>query len=421
MSNASELREVFDSGKIAADKIDRAAGVIRGVKILGVKSNNKPPFNHLYPLETRQKATPLLEGAKVGMNHPAPGTGSRPVQDTLGLGLFRNVHHDLDGSYADWHFNPKHQLAESIFWEAENNPNGLAFSINGDSQHKRPTDAGTIVESIDSLDYIDLVSRGATTNGLFEELRKPMKKKLSTLIEELKTPRPGYSRALREMAEAGIMSPDSSYDEPAPMGAACAAKGPPEMEAMDHETALKAGFKGAVNAVLDDDSMDMKAKLAKVKEILAAQEKLLGGGKGAKGGKGDDGDGDEDEAKKKAEEEKKAEESRRSQQGNLVEALQLQIKVRDLCADETVTPTKVLRKALDGCTTLQEARDLIVEHKKTLQESAAAKPAPAGGARSGTPATTPTKVQESQQTTPAAAADPDKARADRVAAKRRGG
>lgn len=47
--------------------------------------------------------------------------------------------------------------------------------------------------------------------------------------------------------------------------------------ASDPDEALKAGFRAAVVAVLDDDTMDVKAKLTKLKELLTTEEKLLSG------------------------------------------------------------------------------------------------------------------------------------------------
>ncbi len=438
MSETSQILEYVQSGKITSDRIDREKGLIRDVKFLGEFSANKPPFNHRYPRSTREAAIPLLEGARIYLNHPPrdKATETRPYEESLGVA--RRVHEKGDGLYGDFHFNPRSAIAEQICWDAENVPHGLGFSINGNSDHKhRDADGSMCVDAIDSLDSVDLVGKSATNRGLFESLQvPPMKLKLSALIESTKLKRPGYSRALREMADSGMMSPEQNMDDPG----ACGPDDPTLPDAPDHELALKQGFKGAMSAVLDDDSMDTKAKLAKLKEIMAAQEKLLGGdaggkgadcAKGAKGAKGDD-----------MADETAAEEARKRVQGNLVESLQkqieagnLKIQVRDLCADEKVTPTKILRKALDACTTLQEAKTLLEDHKTELKEALAkAAPAvventllkPVPGAKSGfAPEAVPAKIQESKQngtaaTTPAVPKfEGDKAQENRLAYLRR--
>ena len=333
----NQLLEFVQSERVAATDLDSVAGTIRNVKLLGETSRNPPPLNHIYPRSTREAAIPLFEGATVFVNHPDPdkATATRPYGD--GMGVIRNVREKGDGLYGDWMFNPAHPLAAQVFWDAEHLPRGPGFSINGNAGAKRRTADGTIVESIESLASIDLVSRPATTNGLRESERAtPVKKKLSLLIEELKTSRPGYALALKEMAEAGLMTPDATMEEPEPI------KGdaPPSSDEADHEVALKQGFRGAMNAVLDDDSMDMVAKLKKLKEIMTAQEKLMSGGKGGKGVPCDDTDA------------KKTE-----------EALRLKLKTRDLLLESDLKAGKILLRALDGCKTEAEARELIQEAK----------------------------------------------------------
>ena len=64
------LQELFDSRGVRMG-VDRLAGVIRGVKILGLESRN----GRTYLPEALAAAAPLYEGAKVNVNHPkgAPG------------------------------------------------------------------------------------------------------------------------------------------------------------------------------------------------------------------------------------------------------------------------------------------------------------------------------------------------------------
>ncbi len=371
----NQLLEFVQGGKPDAADIDRENGCIRGVKLLGEASRNPPPSNHVYPRSTREAAIPLFEGAAVCVDHPAPDEVSRTRSYRDGMGVIRNVREKGDGLYGDWFFNPKHALAEQVFWDAINSPKGPGFSINGNAGAKRHTDVGMVVESIDSLTSIDLVSRPATTAGLRESQRLPMKMKLRDLIEHLKFTRPGYARGLREVAESGLMTPDQQAD--APLGDAPPDAPGDEPGDADHEVALKQGFRGAMLAVIDDDGMDMGGKIAKLKEIMKAQEKLMSGAKGGKGGKGAEcppgekpdpgakgGKGDEPPPKK---------------DDDAMESLRLQNRALHLLMESGIRPDRVLSKALEGCRTEAEVKELIEAGRSRGQTTYnGARSAPAG-------------------------------------------
>ncbi|GAG07484.1 unnamed protein product, partial [marine sediment metagenome] len=119
------LQEFFDSRGVSM-RVDREAGVIRGVKILGRSSRN----GRTYLPEALTHAAPLYEDARVNVNHPRgnPG-GPRDYQDRIGV--IRNVvFRGGEGLFADFHFNPKHSLAEQLVWDAEHAPQNVGFSHN---------------------------------------------------------------------------------------------------------------------------------------------------------------------------------------------------------------------------------------------------------------------------------------------------
>lgn len=242
--------------------VDREKGVIKGVKVLGEAGNA------VYPRTTREKAAALIEGARVNIDH-APRTQAgetRSYRD--GFGTIKNIHETGDGLRGDYHFPPKHALAEQLFWDAENAPHNLGFSIASRGRSSKvDSDGRQIVEEIlfDRHSHsIDLVSSPATTRGLFESRKPTMKKKIKAVLEAHYASQPKKLVILREMAEAGLMSPDAEMEAPAePSGAS------------DAEGALSAGFRAAINKVLDDASMDIKAKVKKIKDILTMEEKLL--------------------------------------------------------------------------------------------------------------------------------------------------
>lgn len=146
-------------------KIDKENGVVSGVKILGVKSRN----NRIYPLETLRDAAPLYENAKVNVNHPdGSPTESRKYQDRVGS--IKNVTLQENGLYGDFHFNPKHPLAEQMLWDAEKAPENFGFSHNVEAV-VRLENGAQIVDKIVRVRSVDLVADPATTSGLFESER----------------------------------------------------------------------------------------------------------------------------------------------------------------------------------------------------------------------------------------------------------
>ena len=155
------LCEFVDSRGVAV-RVDRQAGVLRGVKLLGLESRN----GRTYRPEALAQAAALYEGAKVNVNHPKGGPyAPRDYQDRMGV--IRNVAARADGLYGDFHFNPKHALAEQLLWDAEHAPENVGFSHHVEARTARSGDRVT-VEEILRVQSVDLVADPATTRGLFE-------------------------------------------------------------------------------------------------------------------------------------------------------------------------------------------------------------------------------------------------------------
>lgn len=161
MMNNENVLEFFDFSS-PQRKIDKENGVVSGVKILGVKSRN----NRVYPLETLRDAATLYENAKVNVNHPdGSPTESRKYQDRVGS--IKNVTLQDNGLYGDFHFNPKHPLAEQMLWDAEKAPENFGFSHNVEAV-VRLENGAQVVDKIVRVRSVDLVADPATTSGLFE-------------------------------------------------------------------------------------------------------------------------------------------------------------------------------------------------------------------------------------------------------------
>lgn len=157
------LQEYADSRGVTL-RVDRAAGVLRGVKLIGLESANR----RRYRPEALATAVSLYEGAKVNVNHPkSDPLAPRDYRDRLGV--VRQVEFRADeGLFGNLHFNPKHALAEQLAWDAEHNPGNVGFSHNVLARLSREGEEA-VVEAITHVQSVDLVADPATTHGLFEE------------------------------------------------------------------------------------------------------------------------------------------------------------------------------------------------------------------------------------------------------------
>ncbi|HZZ27136.1 MAG TPA: hypothetical protein VFE46_03940 [Pirellulales bacterium] len=185
MSNL--LQEYCDSRGLAL-RVDRHAGVIRGIKILGPRSRN----GRSYLPDALARAVGLYEGAKVNVNHPK-GHPLSPRDYQERIGVIRNVQHRPgDGLFADFHFNPKHHLSEQLMWDAEHAPESVGFSHNVQAQTRRQGET-TVIEDILQVHSVDLVADPATTRGLFEEFATTADGCLQTSTDSSAKPSPPQS------------------------------------------------------------------------------------------------------------------------------------------------------------------------------------------------------------------------------------
>lgn len=148
-------------------RLDRAASVLRGVKLLGLKSRN----GRVYREAALREAIHRYEGARVNVNHPAGDPrGPRDYRDRIGV--IRSVELRAgQGLFGSLHFNPKHALAEQLVWDAEHSPASVGLSHNVVAKTSRDG-SQLVVESIDSVQSVDLVADPATTDSLFESYQQ---------------------------------------------------------------------------------------------------------------------------------------------------------------------------------------------------------------------------------------------------------
>lgn len=160
MATVRENIQEYTSNAGSTLKVDHEKGIIPACKILGRVSAN----NREYTPGSITNAIQLYESCAVFVDHGKKGE-VRSYRDRLGQ--FKNVSEQADGLFGDFHFNPKHALAEQIAWDAENCPSNCGFSHDAEA-HVSRKDGKQIVESILSVRSVDLVAKPATTAGLFE-------------------------------------------------------------------------------------------------------------------------------------------------------------------------------------------------------------------------------------------------------------
>ena len=163
-STRQESLQEFVDARDTRMQVDRGQSVIRGVKILGLRSRN----GRVYLPTALIAAAQLYEGAKVNVNHPKGHPHSpRDYQDRIGT--LRGVAiREGEGLFGDLHLNPAHALAEQLLWDAQHAPGNVGLSHNVQAQTVTRGGA-TVVEAILKVQGVDLVADPATTRGLFEQ------------------------------------------------------------------------------------------------------------------------------------------------------------------------------------------------------------------------------------------------------------
>lgn len=337
MLRAMKTRRLLtESGTLAGtSRVDRAAGIIRGVRVIGPRSDN----GRQYLPEALLKAIPRYEKASVRTNHPRKPDDQRDVNEVFGW--LESVRQAPDGGLmADLHvLNPKSDLAESVFNAAERAPHlyGLSHNAQGEGEVKGGV---FVVHEITEIRSVDLVTDPATTKGLFESRGQTMK--IKAFLEQVAAKlSKGRKARLKRLCEADELSAPMGADMPTDV---------PAPDASSPEDALKAGFRSACMAVLDDDGLDAKGKMARLKELLTTAEKLMAAGADVPE---EDEDSDEDE--------EKMEESRKLRKE--IADMKARETCRDLCEASGYRPTKNALTALVALPDEASRKTLIEELK----------------------------------------------------------
>lgn len=237
--------------------IDREAGIIRGVKILGYESSN----GREYTKQAVEKGRPLYEGAKVYSNHQRdPKNPERRNEDRWGKLINTNIQED--GLYGDLQYLKSHRDTESILESIERfQDTGLSHDAGGEYKTVK---GKQIVESITRVYSVDVVQNPATNRNLFES-EQPIvtKRKVLAVLREHASLPLAASLLARMVEMADVYSPDMEMNATADEGAA-----------PDPQVEIDEAFKAAVSAIVDSTSLSTDKKIEKIKMLLDTKEQL---------------------------------------------------------------------------------------------------------------------------------------------------
>lgn len=330
------LREETDA---LSPRVDRAAGVIRGVKVLGLSSPNRHGVEGAtgtaYAREALQQARPLYEGAAVNCDHP---DRKRPHADRSSrdrIGWLSNVEVREDGLYADLHLLKSDPLTEKVFEAAERNPRLFGLSHNAVGRGEVRNGKYVIIE-IPEVRSVDLVADPGTNRSLFES------RNMKTLREVAEARAPDVRRRLRPLLEMDGMAD-------LPVGDAAVPEAPAE------PGDWKADLVAAIGKlVASEDEADHKL----AQKIMAMLKP--GAAEPPKAAVTEESDGEE--SGEEGEEEKATRESR-------------QRRARALCELAGIAPEADLLESLGA----MASEDAVLKHLAWLKKQVAGAKAPAKG------------------------------------------
>lgn len=240
---------------VQAGVVDREAGVIPGVKILGRVSKN----GRTYSNQAMSDAARLYEGCSVNIDHPDRPGAERKSNDRFGR--LTNVRVNGDSVYGDLEYLKTHPMAERVTEAAERMPDQYGLSHNVEAMMER-VDGELIVQRIEKVRSVDLVSDPATTMGLFESVDMTTFKQL---VESIPPKTIGRKYLMEILGDETLG--DVVIDEPVA----------PEVVDAPADEQIKAAFDTAAVAVVRDESISPAETAEKVGMLMMAKEDALGG------------------------------------------------------------------------------------------------------------------------------------------------
>jgi hypothetical protein len=149
--------------QLTSPRVDRENGVIRGVRIIGRISKNGREYSD----KALRQLAEMYEGISVNIDHPSRHEPGRERGVSERFGELRNITKRANGIFGDLHYSKSHSLANHVADLAEGLSSQLGLSHNAEgtivNQNGR-----NVVESVERVLSVDLVTEPATNAGLFE-------------------------------------------------------------------------------------------------------------------------------------------------------------------------------------------------------------------------------------------------------------
>lgn len=264
MTTTQTTPEKLHESTSGFDRIDRAGGRIRGVRVIGLKSRN----GRRYLREAIASAAPLYEGARVYLNHRVEG--ERPTRERWGK-LINVREADDGGLVADLDYLTKHPETESTLEAIEKFQD---IGLSHDSLGRSRLEGGErVVYEIVKVNSVDLVENPATTENLWESEMKSKRVKFLAVLRENREEVKVADQFLTGLMEKSKSHPeimlemgldDMEVDMAAPVDGAPALAG---------DDAVKSALRQAILAVLDGPD-DSATTMKKIKTLLDVGDKL---------------------------------------------------------------------------------------------------------------------------------------------------
>jgi len=187
--------------------VDRESGVIRDVKILGRESKN----GRTYSDRALREAAKLYEGIKVNIDHRNRNNPNEERSFDSFIGQLESCHVVGPDVFGDLNILKSHERSEPVFEAAERFSRQFGLSHDAEGELVQ-SDGKWVVESIDAVFSVDIVSQPATNAGLFESVEQTqMKRTLREVVKAASRKRKGFKRVLEQMEEGGLL--DEVSDE----------------------------------------------------------------------------------------------------------------------------------------------------------------------------------------------------------------
>ena len=193
----------------SAPQVDQAAGVLKGVKLLGGRSKN----NRRYESDAMEKAVGLYNGRKIYVDHDRSESGADRSIDRW-AGTIQNARYQEGGIHGDIKLLKSSAFFDRIIEAAEHFPKDIGFSHVADGS-TRMDGTTEVVESISQVFSVDLVSQPATTGGIWES--QAMLKTITKTVRQILESKPTGPRAatLKEMVDDGAIAAELPVEVPA--------------------------------------------------------------------------------------------------------------------------------------------------------------------------------------------------------------